>query len=138
MRTEASVLLYLLLLVRAIAHSVTSAQTSGTCRSAPHRGEDGEDAAGLRSRLQAGEAFEDLANKYSTASSARDGGWLGIFTLSNLRKEFQDALERLVAGEVSPVLKAMRNTSCLSWYDTRFWGMACHAKLPYRRRTRNI
>ena len=65
-----------------------------------------EDAAGLRSRLQAGEAFEDLANKYSTASSARDGGWLGIFKLSNLRKEFQDALERLVAGEVSPVLKA--------------------------------
>src|SRR5437660_11892998 len=64
-----------------------------------------EEAADLRTRLQAGEPFEDLAKKYSTAPSASDGGWFGLFMVADLRKEFQDALEGLVPGQLSPIVK---------------------------------
>src|SRR5436309_11228197 len=64
-----------------------------------------KEAASLRMQLQAGAAFEDLAKKYSTAPSAAEGGWLGLFQIAGLRPEFQDALKGLVPGQVSPVLK---------------------------------
>src|SRR5438876_119055 len=64
-----------------------------------------KEAASLQMQLQAGAAFEDLAKKYSTAPSAAEGGWLGLFQIAGLRPEFQDALKGLVPGQVSPVLK---------------------------------
>ena len=60
-----------------------------------------EEAAGLQSRLQAGEAFEELANKYSSDASASAGGFLGIVLIGDLRKEFQDVLAGLRPGQVS-------------------------------------
>ena len=64
-----------------------------------------KEAASLQMQLQAGGAFENLAKKYSTAPSAAEGGWLGLFQIAGLRPEFQDALKGLVPGQVSPVLK---------------------------------
>ena len=64
-----------------------------------------EEAAGLRSRLQAGEAFEELAKKYSSDASASAGGYLGIVLIGDLRKEFQDVLAGLRPGQVSPIGK---------------------------------
>src|SRR2546427_416126 len=64
-----------------------------------------KEAASLQMQLQAGAAFEDLAKKYSTAPSAAEGGWLGLFQIAGLRPEFQDALKGLVPGQVSPILK---------------------------------
>src|SRR5947208_16316465 len=54
---------------------------------------------------QAVTAIEDLGKKYSTAPSAAEGGWLGLFQIAGLRPEFQDALRGLVPGQVSPILK---------------------------------
>src|SRR6266581_2454573 len=65
----------------------------------------GEEAADLRSRLQAGEGFEDLANKYSIDASASAGGYFGNVVIGDLSKEFQDALAGLRAGQVSPIVK---------------------------------
>src|SRR5437762_884571 len=64
-----------------------------------------KEAASLQMQLQAGGAFENLAKKYSTAPSAAEGGWLGLFQIAGLRPEFQDALRGLVPGQVSPILK---------------------------------
>src|SRR5215813_9351565 len=64
-----------------------------------------EEAAGLRNRLRAGEAFEELAKKYSSDASASEGGYLGIVLIGDLRKEFQDVLVRLRPGQVSPIVK---------------------------------
>ena len=44
-----------------------------------------KEAASLQVQLQAGAAFEDLAKKYSTAPSAVEGGWLGLFQIAGLR-----------------------------------------------------
>src|SRR6266566_4692016 len=65
----------------------------------------GEEAADLRSRLQAGEGFEDLANKYSIDASASAGGYFGNVVIGDLSKEFQDALAGLRPGQVSPIVK---------------------------------
>jgi tetratricopeptide (TPR) repeat protein len=72
-----------------------------------------EEAAGLRSRLQAGEAFEELAKKYSSDSSASGGGYLGIALIENLRKEFQVVLAGLRPGQVSPIVKVSEGHALL-------------------------
>src|SRR5215831_7827938 len=64
-----------------------------------------EEAAGLRSRVQAGEVFEDLARKYSTDASASAGGYVGVVVIGDLSKEFRDALAGLRPGEVSGIAK---------------------------------
>src|SRR5436309_2094371 len=64
-----------------------------------------EEGAGLRNRLQAGERFQDLANKYCIDASASAGGYVGIMVIGDLRKEFQDALAGLRPGQVSPIVK---------------------------------
>jgi len=62
------------------------------------------EAAKLRSQYQAGASFEALASAYSTDSSAKDGGYLGLVRPSDLTPELQRALERLAAGQVSAVI----------------------------------
>jgi ankyrin repeat protein len=61
------------------------------------------DAMSVRARLEAGENFEDLARKQSVDPSAREGGYLGLLTISQLRLEFQSALDGLKPGQVSPI-----------------------------------
>src|SRR5262249_13618369 len=64
-----------------------------------------EEPAGFQSRLQARDAFEEFAKKYSSDSAASAGGYLGIARIEDLRKEFQVVLAGLRPGQVSPIVK---------------------------------
>src|SRR5262245_33863457 len=63
------------------------------------------EATTIRAQLQRGESFEALAREHSVDPSAKDGGYMGLFKLTDLRSEFQRALEGLAPGEVSPVTR---------------------------------
>lgn len=58
-------------------------------------------AQDLVRRARGGEAFEDLARGYSTASTRSSGGDLGTLNLRELHTEVQKAAEALRPGEVS-------------------------------------
>src|SRR5207249_3716580 len=64
-----------------------------------------KEAVDLLARLQAGEAFEELARKYSTDASSRAGGYLGMVATSDLKREFQKALKGIHPGQISPIVK---------------------------------
>jgi tetratricopeptide (TPR) repeat protein len=64
-----------------------------------------EKAAALRAQVLKGASFDALAREHSTDSSAKAGGYLGVFAPTDLRREFQAALAALKPGEVSPVIK---------------------------------
>jgi len=70
-------------------------------------------ATAILARLQAGEKFDQLARTQSADSSARDGGYLGLVTISQLRKEFQEALQGIRPGQFSPVVKIGREFALL-------------------------
>lgn len=55
-----------------------------------------------RARLAAGDAFEEVAKKYSEGPSAARGGDLGTFRPGSMEKAFEDAVHALSPGEVSP------------------------------------
>ena len=63
------------------------------------------DAMDILARLRAGEAFEALALSRSIDGSAQVGGSLGTIPVENLRREFQDGLQGLTPGQVSPVIR---------------------------------
>src|SRR5215471_14415351 len=58
------------------------------------------EAVDILSRIVRGEAFEDLAKKYSIDSSAKNGGYIGTFALADLRPEFKAEVSGLRAGQV--------------------------------------
>jgi len=66
-------------------------------------------AVELRARVLAGESFGSVAKENSTDSSARAGGFMGVFASADLRQEFRSALSGLKPGELSPVLKLGNN-----------------------------
>ncbi|HEX5803657.1 MAG TPA: peptidylprolyl isomerase [Azospira sp.] len=57
-------------------------------------------------RLAAGEDFSQLAASYSDAPDALQGGLLGARPLDRLPSLFADAVARMKAGEVSPILRS--------------------------------
>ena len=61
------------------------------------------EAAGLRLQIQAGGSFEELAKAHSVDPSASAGGYIGFLRPSDLRAEFQQALNGLKPGQVSSV-----------------------------------
>jgi ankyrin repeat protein len=63
------------------------------------------EADSILKALQTGEKFEELAKSRSTDSSAHDGGYLGVFSLQDLRSEFQTALQGLKPGETSRIAR---------------------------------
>ncbi len=56
-------------------------------------------------QLQAGSAFEELADKYGTDPTAGPGGDLGWLKVGDLPPFFQDVLSSMVPGDVSQVLR---------------------------------
>jgi hypothetical protein len=56
-------------------------------------------------RLDHGERFADVARDMSTATSAPNGGWLGSQPLAQLRPEVRRALEGVVPGHRSAVIR---------------------------------
>lgn len=59
------------------------------------------EAEDLVRRLQAGEAFEELARKHSACPSAARGGDLGAVDDRRLNEDFREALELLAVGQIS-------------------------------------
>ncbi len=59
----------------------------------------------LHKRLQAGDAFTELAKTYSEASSAGKGGELGVFEINLLTPKIQTAVKDLKTGQFSPVVE---------------------------------
>jgi len=51
--------------------------------------------------LESGRSFSELAKKYSTCPSARDGGDLGDVPFDRLHPAFQEAAETLKVGEMT-------------------------------------
>src|SRR2546427_11817517 len=90
-----------LLLVLTLAAALTAAQQTGRVGIRLLAVKTEEEAASLRTRLQAGETFGDLAKTYSAAPSAPDGGWLGLVAGADLRRGCREALEKLVPRQGS-------------------------------------
>jgi len=61
------------------------------------------EAASLRLRIQGGASFEELAKAHSIGPSASTGGFIGLMRPSDLRREFQTALEGVKPGQISAV-----------------------------------
>jgi parvulin-like peptidyl-prolyl isomerase len=59
------------------------------------------EAEDLQRRLERGEKFEELAQKYSTCASAALGGDLGIVDDSRLDEDFVESAKKLQPQEVS-------------------------------------
>ena len=66
------------------------------------------EASSLRAQIQAGASFQALAKAHSIDPSAKDGGYLGLFRPADLNSDFQRALERVMPGQVSPVIPSGR------------------------------
>ncbi|WP_338470512.1 peptidylprolyl isomerase [Niallia sp. XMNu-256] len=63
--------------------------------------EDEEKAKEVKSKLDAGEKFEDLAKEYSTDGTAEKGGDLGWFGPGAMVPEFEEAAYALDVNEIS-------------------------------------
>lgn len=53
-------------------------------------------------------AFEDVAEEYSEAGNATDGGELGNFEISDLQEEIQPVIQKLAPGEFSSIVETDR------------------------------
>ncbi|MBI3273065.1 MAG: peptidylprolyl isomerase [Planctomycetes bacterium] len=60
---------------------------------------------GLRSKLQAGASFSELAAQFSDCPSGANGGKLGAFVRGNMVPEFEAAAFALKVGEISDVVE---------------------------------
>src|SRR5947207_2559771 len=63
------------------------------------------EAGAVLARMQAGEKFEDLARAHSVDPTASAGGYLGTFTIGQLRPDFQTAVKDLPSGQVSGIVR---------------------------------
>jgi tetratricopeptide (TPR) repeat protein len=59
------------------------------------------EAAGLFSQIQSGQVFEEIAKAHSVDPSAKDGGYLGLFRLSDLKADLQRVVIGLKPGQIS-------------------------------------
>ena len=59
----------------------------------------------IHKRLLAGESFPELAKTFSEASTAEKGGELGVFEISLLTKEVQQAIQGLDTGQFTSVVE---------------------------------
>ena len=58
-------------------------------------------AQDLKSRIEKGESFEELAREYSECPSGRSGGDLGYFTYGQMVKPFETAAFKTEVGKIS-------------------------------------
>ncbi len=63
------------------------------------------EARDVLNKLEAGEAFEELAKAYSTCPSAQEGGNLGEFGRGMMVPEFENAAFNMEVGEISEPIK---------------------------------
>ncbi len=70
-------------------------------------------------KLQAGESFEALADKYNEDSNANAGGYLGQFKTGELNAEMEKAVANLEAGETSQIVRTSRGFQILKVLDKK-------------------
>lgn len=63
------------------------------------------EAEDVQRQLKRGVAFEELARKFSTCSSAPVGGALGLVDLRRLDPDFAEAAQKLAPDEISPIVR---------------------------------
>lgn len=76
-------------------------------------------AEAVYKKLQAGESFESLADKYNEDSSANPGGYLGQFKTGELNADMEKAIANLDAGETSPIVRTSRGYQILKVLDKK-------------------
>ena len=74
-------------------------------------------AEDLRSRLVKGEDFAQLAKRYSTGSTADEGGELGVYERGQLSKQIEDAVFSLEKGQYSAVIQTKTGFEILKILD---------------------
>jgi peptidyl-prolyl cis-trans isomerase SurA len=70
-------------------------------------------AEAVYKKLQAGESFESLADKYNEDSGANAGGYLGQFKTGELNADMDKAIANLDAGESSQIVRSSRGFQIL-------------------------
>jgi tetratricopeptide (TPR) repeat protein len=60
------------------------------------------EATSLLTKIQSGKSFDEVAKAHSTDASAKDGGFLGTFRLTDLKADLQRIVTGLKPGEISP------------------------------------
>src|SRR5215831_14622395 len=63
------------------------------------------EAANVLHEIQSGQSFEAMAKAHSTDASGKDGGFLGLFRLVDLKADLQRAVMDLMPGQISPVTR---------------------------------
>jgi tetratricopeptide (TPR) repeat protein len=61
------------------------------------------EGASLLNQIQSGKSFEATARAHSIDPSAKDGGYLGLFRLTDLKADLQRIVTGLAPGEISPL-----------------------------------
>ena len=62
-------------------------------------------AEDLKLKLDAGVSFSELAKKFSSCSSAQQGGDLGVVDTAKLDPDFAEAAGKLSQGQVSGIIR---------------------------------
>ncbi len=62
----------------------------------------------IRAQAEAGASFSELAQKYSRAPNAEDGGALGEFSIEDLARELRPVISDLKEGEFSDVIETQQ------------------------------
>lgn len=70
-------------------------------------------AEAVYKKLQAGESFESLADKYNEDAGANAGGYLGQFKTGELNVDMDRAISNLDAGESSQIVRTTRGFQIL-------------------------
>ena len=90
----------------------------------PSAGTDQEKAAlekmeSIVKAFKSGVAFDELAKQHSQDSTAESGGDLGLFTLDELSSEFQEAVQRMAEGQISPIIQTSKGYRVLMLEEIR-------------------
>jgi peptidyl-prolyl cis-trans isomerase SurA len=59
----------------------------------------------LRNRIVNGEDFSEIAKRFSEASTASDGGYLGVFERGQLSKQIEDVVFKMDKGQMTEVIQ---------------------------------
>lgn len=76
-------------------------------------------AEAVYKKLQAGENFESLADKYNEDADANPGGLLGQFKTGEFNADLERAVSGLDAGEATPVVRTQRGFHIIKVLDKK-------------------